>query len=317
MTVNLDKPERWQSDIAASVDFYNNWFLGFAPKAFLETRKTTADRVEMAIKSSRDLTLLTPQVLKKDPGALAVLRMATAPPLARDRLCGLAHVNRALVQRMEENNLLPARMSKAELDAALQRMCDVLSNLLDRDIFPWLAAGALPTDLERDRAATVVADRLTGVWADPIIRNAQERRQLKAIEEYLIARGYKQTRLASGISLHTMPPGTFAFRYNVIAGKINKVRIPVDVIVQPIIPRPDRLPILIEAKSAGDYANVNKRKKEEAKKMGDLKATFGENVPYILFLNGYFDLGYLQVEAAAGIDWVWEHRIGDLEGCGL
>jgi len=28
---------------------------------------------------------------------------------------------------------------------------------------------------------------------------------------------------------------------------------------------------------------------------------------------GYFDSGYLGYEAAEGIDWVWEHRIDDLE----
>jgi len=33
---------------------------------------------------------------------------------------------------------------------------------------------------------------------------------------------------------------------------------------------------------------------------------------YILFLNGYFDSGYLGYEAAAGIDWIWEHRMEDL-----
>jgi hypothetical protein len=32
-----------------------------------------------------------------------------------------------------------------------------------------------------------------------------------------------------------------------------------------------------------------------------------------LFLCGYFDSGYLGYEAAEGIDWVWEHRISDLE----
>jgi len=34
--------------------------------------------------------------------------------------------------------------------------------------------------------------------------------------------------------------------------------------------------------------------------------------PFILFLCGYFDSGYLGYEAAEGIDWVWEHRTNDL-----
>jgi XamI restriction endonuclease len=36
-----------------------------------------------------------------------------------------------------------------------------------------------------------VADRLCGAIAEPIVRNAQEKRQLALIEKYLAERGYK------------------------------------------------------------------------------------------------------------------------------
>ncbi len=81
--------------------------------------------------------------------------------------------------------------------------------------------------------------------------------------------------------------------------------------------RPNRLPIMVEAKSAGDFTNTNKRRKEEAKKISQLKATFGEDICYLVFLCGYFDGGYLGYEAADGIDWVWEHRIEDFEQLGI
>lgn len=95
------------------------------------------------------------------------------------------------------------------------------------------------------------------------------------------------------------------------------MNIPIDAVVQPKKPRPDKLPILVEAKSAGDFTNVNKRRKEEATKMRQLQETYGDDVCFILFLNGYFDSGYLGYEAAEGIDWVWEHRIDDLRGFGI
>ncbi|MCL5265527.1 MAG: XamI family restriction endonuclease, partial [Chloroflexi bacterium] len=95
--------------------------------------------------------------------------------------------------------------------------------------------------------------------------------------------------------------------------------IPVDVVVQTA--RTDNaatnLPLLIEAKSAGDYTNVNKRRKEEAMKITQLKKTYGPEIRFILFLCGYFDSGYLGYEAAEGIDWVWEHRIDDLTQFGV
>lgn len=45
--------------------------------------------------------------------------------------------------------------------------------------------------------------------------------------------------------------------------------------------------------------------------MNQLRRTYGPGVRFILFLCGYFDSGYLGYEAAEGIDWVWEHRIGE------
>jgi hypothetical protein len=149
--------------------------------------------------------------------------------------------------------------------------------------------------------------------SDPIIRNAQEKRQLDLIGAYLRKKGYKPKPHPSNKPLTDMERGTFAFRMNVIVGDIKKVKIPVDVAVQPKTLRPSRLPILIEAKSAGDFTNVNKRRKEEAKKMAQLKSQFGDQVEFVLFLCGYFNAGYLGYEAADGMDWIWEHRIEDMD----
>ena len=115
-----------------------------------------------------------------------------------------------------------------------------------------------------------------------------------------------------------MSPATFGLRMNVpVRIGPHKVNIPVDVAIAPRGARTGDLPIFLEAKSAGDYANVNKRRKEEAAKMSQLKSTYGRRIKFNLFLCGYFDSGYLGYEAAEGIDWVWEHRIDDLEKFGL
>jgi hypothetical protein len=114
-----------------------------------------------------------------------------------------------------------------------------------------------------------------------------------------------------------MELGTFCFRTNLLVGKAVRVKIPIDVVVQPMKPRKDRLPILIEAKSAGDFTNTNKRRKEEATKIRQLQESYGAGVRFVLFLCGYFGSDYLGYEAAEGIDWVWEHRIADLAKLGL
>ena len=92
---------------------------------------------------------------------------------------------------------------------------------------------------------------------------------------------------------------------------------PIDLVIQPHNINSSQLPILVEAKSAGDFTNTNKRRKEEATKMRQLQATYGSEVSLILFLCGYFESGYLEYEAAEGIDWVWEHRVQDFEYAGI
>jgi hypothetical protein len=62
---------------------------------------------------------------------------------------------------------------------------------------------------------------------------------------------------------------------------------------------------------------VNKRRKEEATKINQLKATFGDKVVFVLLLCGYFDAAYLGYEAAEGIDWIWEHRIEEIDQLGI
>jgi len=61
----------------------------------------------------------------------------------------------------------------------------------------------------------VIADRLCGAVADPIIRNAQERRQLHAIATWLEAKGYIRLGQDKTIRVREMPAGTFGFRVNV------------------------------------------------------------------------------------------------------
>jgi hypothetical protein len=156
--------------------------------------------------------------------------------------------------------------------------------------------------------------------ADPIVRNPQEKRQLALIEEYLIARGYRLKAHPASTPIGRMEPGTFCFRLNVLVrtakAEDKGVKIPIDAVIQPKTATLPHLPVLLEAKSAGDFTNVNKRRKEEGIKINQLRATYGEQVMFVLFLCGYFDAPYLGYEAAEGIDWVWEHRMGDLDQLG-
>ncbi|MBY0311660.1 MAG: XamI family restriction endonuclease, partial [Phycisphaerales bacterium] len=250
--INADKPHLWKADVAASVDQFNQWFMEFAPQAFRSTRVKTTEHVKAALVATRDLRNLDAATLRANPSALPTLRMCTAPPLAVDRLVGLASASKSLIGSMEEGKLA-ARMKAELLDENLGKVCRVLTKLLDRDIFPWLDAGKDPTDHERDRASTIVADRLCSAVANPIVRNAQEQRQLALVGAWLDARGYRKQSHPGGKPLAEMEAGTYSFRMNLGVGKAVKVNIPIDVVIQPKKLRKDRLPVLIEAKSAGDF----------------------------------------------------------------
>lgn len=319
MPVNRDKPDRWKDDIAQSVDLYNNWFLKFAPRAFRDARAGSTRAVVATLKATKNLTHVEPAVLRVNPGAIPTLRMCTCPPLARERLVGLAGLPKSMVDRMEKEEQLPVRLAGAELDGELRKIGEIVQKLADRDIFPWFETKSEPAEAEILRAASIVADRLCGATADPIIRNAQEARQLGRIGEWLKARGYELLPPGGEIPFNRMHPGTYAFRMNIPAKLIGgkAVNVPVDVVVMPKKSIGGELPLMLEAKSAGDFTNVNKRRKEEAQKIARLRYTYGSKVRYALFLCGYFDSGYLGYEAADGIDWVWEHRIEDLRLLGL
>lgn len=320
MSVNANKPKQWKRDIAQSVDYYNDWFMRFAPKVYRETREQTAQQVLSAFEITNNLLHLSSDTLKSNPSILQILRMATAPPIARDRLIGLAGVSGNLVKNMEQKNRLPPRMKETKLDEQLAAIGEVIARLLDHDILPWLNSEKEGTEEVIFRAATVIADRLCGAVSDPIIRNAQEQRQLTLISQWLEARGYRKIESGNKVAVDAMPVGTYSLRMNVSVqqeGRDKTVNIPVDVVIKPKNVASDAFPLLVEAKSAGDFANTNKRRKEEATKVNQLRYTYGDQVEFILFLCGYFDSGYLGYEAAEGIDWVWEHRTDDLAAFGL
>src|SRR5580704_9497327 len=126
MPINADKPHLWKADTRASVDQFNQWFMKFAP-----------------------------DVINANPGILPTLRMSTCPPLARDRLIGLADSSKNLVGTLEEGKL-PPQLAADVLNAHLKSITAILSQMLDVDIFPWIAEKRKASKEERYRSSTIV-----------------------------------------------------------------------------------------------------------------------------------------------------------------
>jgi XamI restriction endonuclease len=198
MAVNLDTPRRWKADIIRSVDMYDAWFMKFAPEAFRTTRIQTTRDVKSTLHSTQNMSNIQARLLRMYPEILPTLRMSTCPPLAVDRLIGLAAVSANFVRSIEQRKKLPERMAPAEINSQLAKISDIIEKMADPDIFVWLGRREPPIETEIHRAATIVADRLCGAVANPIIRNAQERRQLAAIKSWLEARGGHAPRIKKG-----------------------------------------------------------------------------------------------------------------------
>lgn len=269
MGVNKNKPDRWKIDIAESVDFYNDWFLRSAPQVFKETRLKTSKQVEEVLRWTVNLTRLNPEVFQKYPSILPVLRMATCPPIARDRLIGLAGVPRNLVHAMEEDKRMPPRMEPVQLQENLEKIGKVILELIDSDIFVWLDRGDEGEAEEILRAATIVADRLCGAEANPILRNAQEKRQLMSIRRWLQERGYTLNEGTDGRKFDELSPGTFVFHFNVPVyqtSRSREIRMPIDAIVMPLTAELGDFPLLIEASRQGiSLIPINGGKKKQLK----------------------------------------------------
>ena len=319
--INANKPDRWNDDTRQSVMQYNEWFMDFAPQTYQSALGACLESVENILKQSSNLRELTPELLVNNPSALMTLRMFCAPPIARDRLAGLADVPRTQVKTMEEGRI-PGRGRQQErfIQTQIPSLLEVIDRLLDRQLINWLGYEQDPFSMDLFVAKHVVADRLCGATSDPVIRNAQEARQLDAIAGYLNPKGYRLIDDAS-IGAFDMPHGTYAYHKNVrmyrnaFDESDGYVNTPVDVVIMPMDPSIDT-PMLIECKSAGDFANTNKRRKEEDTKVTQLRATYGDVILY-LFLCGYFDSTYLGYEAANHMDWIWEHRIEDFQEVGI
>lgn len=312
--VNSNHPEKWKEDVRRSVLKYNQWFLSFAPEVYRRERQIALTRVGEAMSLTADFSNLTAEVIAHAPAAiLPILRMITSPPISRDRLAGLADIKRSIVTSIEGG-----RIPRNVTNQQLEQLCGVIKQLIDIDLFPW-CTGNEYDEADRKCAKSVVADRVCGADANPVIRNEQEKRQLLLIENFLKSKGYSLDN--KRLPIEKMQVGSYCFRHIVECpvgqDATKSVRIPIDVVVKRKDFPESALPLLIECKSAGDSTNTNKRRKEEAIKFEQLKRAYGADVQFILFLGGYFDAGYLGYNAAEQIDWVWEHRVEELSSFGV
>lgn len=312
--INANKPDRWNEDTQESILQYNEWFLNYAPQTYRSARGDCIEGVQDLLQRTDFLRKLDEAYLWDNPESLSVARMFCAPPIARDRLAGLAQVSGTVVESMECGRAARGR-SRVQRQEAISKMIPILKRLIDTQLCTWLEKpGVVPSERDIEIASCVAGDRLCGSLTNPRIRNEQEQRQLRKLDAYLDNKGYRRVE-DSSVQAFDMEPGTYSHHKNVSMYKNSlndadgMVNTPIDMVIMPFN---GTRPILIECKCAGDATNTNKRRKEEDTKVSQLRGTYGDVTLY-LFLCGYFESTYLGYEAANHMDWVWEHRIEDFD----
>ena len=318
-------PPTWEQDSQASVQEYNSWYIEYSRTAYERARKEAKTIVTKAFTLTNSLTEITPQAIHRAPHIIKALRMTSSPTWAKDRLIGISTLQGGedqnavrtdtLINALEENRLPRKREG---LDEAITRVIDHIKARIDPVLLPWLEPLRDPTDEERDLATNIITERLAQSIADPYIRNQQEKRQVDEIRRWLKERGYQEDH-THGLKHTDMKPGTFHVNLQ-MEGKLRNgdpKNVPIDVAVKLMDAKDCDLPILIECKSAGDYANVNKRQKEEADKHQNLERAYGDQLKYALYLSGYFGEKFRETEEASGFAIIWHHRPEDLKNLGI
>lgn len=146
-----------------------------------------------------------------------------------------------------------------------------------------------------------------------IVRSARKKHQLAVVAEYLESRGYRGCRHPMDQQYTTTPPGMYEFVATLPLTMGTYDRASFDVLVQRKDTPLGWMPVLLDVPSPAMASAARDHCDADAKKLRDLRMTYGESVPYALMLGGSFDPGYLGTQAAEGIDWVWQHRLNDLD----
>lgn len=299
----------WEDDIQYSKQVYNDWYIKESPGTYIENFDEISSKVKLFFEITNNLENISVELLKEYPTLITVLRMCTSPPLAHDRLSGLANVQKHVLKKMHEGS-----MPRSVTDEQLKRIINVVRDMLDERLFPWMFSYTIEDDKMNQvwNAIQIVTDRLSSSVSNTTVKMSQEVRQLAILIPYLESKGYVEFL---GADFRDMPLGTYSPRRNVPGEKNDgtRINIPVDLVVKSFHQDSNEVPILIECKSAGDATNTNKRRKEEASKYSSLQRAYYPEIHYVLFLCGYFERSYLAYNASEGIDWAWDHRVEDLE----
>jgi len=305
--MNSKNPGSWEADRVLAKEEIINWLAQATSTA--HSRSIIEAQITESFALLEATGNLTKSITAK-PKILTALRALTRRDIGTSQIATFLGVGTSMFEAIErEEKPVGPIASKVE---------ELLRKELDESLAPWILEGRKPTDAERTRSVIVAADRILRRSTSTELRYKHEPRQLSKLEAFLKSRGLSEVQ---GTNItnprRDMKPGTFAFRVNIDGTTVDGVTLKqnVDTLIMPTSKSGSFLPIFLEAKSMTDEVNPNKRQKEEAQKVDNVRRRWQddkEKLNFVLLLGGTVPRRYLEVEAGSGLDWIWEHRVEDL-----
>lgn len=306
--MNANNPEAWEEDRKTAKAEIIDWLS--------ENSDTSQKRTELETdldgklkKTSHFESIF--QLLIAEPGLLQGLRALTRRDIGTSQIATFLGISTSTFEAIERG--------AKPMDPILTNLSSLLEKELDKSLAGWMIEKREPSSDEIVRAKIVAADRIIKRTASTELRYRHEPRQLDKLKIFLQSRNFEEIDGAGIRNPKTdIPIGKYAFRVNIEGKTIDGVSLNqnVDTLIMPHTSKRDSLPIFLEAKSMTDEVNPNKRQKEEAQKVDSVRRKWqvpGIHLNFILLLGGTVPRRYLEVEAGSGLDWIWEHRIEDLD----
>jgi len=306
--MNARSPELWDDDRLMAKQKIISWLADSKDADHLRFEIETSTRLILEnIFTQKSLE----SVISKNPEALKVLRSLTRRDIGTSQMATFLNVTTNVLESFEAGLKVSEGLALGAENILLKE--------LDQGISGWILEGREPSIEEFNRTLWISSDRILRRSTSTSLRYKHEPRQLEKLENYLNSKGLKKI---DGASIkdprYGMPMGTYSFRVS-IQGMTSDGLIlmqTVDALIKPFSNSDSLLPIFLEAKSMTDEVNPNKRQKEEAQKVESAKRRWqleNERLNFVLLLGGTVPKRYLQVEAGSDLDWIWEHRVEDLD----
>lgn len=306
--MNAKSSHKWEDDRSLAKEEIINWLAITASTK--NSRSIIESEISQRLNKLASLNSIEKSILL-DQKILTGLRSLTRRDIGTSQIATFLGVGTSMYEAIERGD--------KSVESILSDVVSLLEKELDESLATWILEKRNPSKDELSRSVIVAADRILRRSTSTELRYKHEPRQLDKLKTFLRSRNFVEVS-STGIAdpRNDMEPGTYAFRVNIDGTTIDGVTLKqnVDTLIMPISKSNNVLPIFLEAKSMTDEVNPNKRQKEEAQKVDNVRRRWqkpGERLNFLLLLGGTVPRRYLEVEAGSGLDWIWEHRIEDLD----